>query len=105
MNRLLNSTGSDFGYGGYGGNFLDVLFKHLLEKGLSGLTFMTIFNLYLYLSLDKIKEFMKWLNEHIQEYFKKQIYEYYTYFYNLAKIKTEYLYQLAKKRLKIIVLS
>ena len=78
MNQLFtnNTYGSMSGYIPYGGNFVDILFKHLLERGLTGMTVMTIFNLYLYLSLDKIKELMKWLNENIQDYFKTKVYTY-----------------------------
>lgn len=80
-------TNSVNGYMPYGANFVDILFNNLLEKGLTGLTAMTIFNLYLYLSLDKIKELMKWLNENIQNYFKTKIYLYYLYLYQLVEKK------------------
>ncbi|CAH6420886.1 Bifunctional AAA family ATPase chaperone/translocase BCS1 [uncultured virus] len=71
MNSVFNANVTNpFMAGGmvYGGNFIDVLFRHLLENGWQGLSIMTIINFYLYLSLDKIKEFFKIANEKLAEY-------------------------------------
>ena len=85
MNGNMFANGN--GYVPYGGNFVDILFKHLLDKGLAGLTVMTILNLYLYLSLDKIKEFLKYINEKIHDYFKNQGQKYWSRFYQFIDKK------------------
>lgn len=104
MNQQANLTFltgmNNYGYMPYGGNFIDILFKHLLEKGLAGITVMTVLNLYLYLSLDKIKEFMKWINEKLQEYSKNQIQKYWSYFYGLIDAKKKYFCVLAETNIK-----
>ena len=48
-----------------GSNFIDVLFKHILENGIRNVSFTVISNAYLYLSLDKIKESLKFINDYI----------------------------------------
>ena len=40
----------------YNGNFVDMMLKYIMEHGWSGLTLITFFNFYVYLSLDKFKE-------------------------------------------------
>ena len=49
----------------YYGNFVDILFRYLMEKGVEGLTFMAILNFYIYLSLDRIKDLFKYINDKI----------------------------------------
>lgn len=86
------------GYNGmYGGNFVDLIFRHLMEHGWEGFTFMTILNFYLYLSLDRIKEVFKYINDvsaqHLKnniEISKKYIFAriYKFIYYGIDKIKT-----------------
>lgn len=64
MNMYNNTLGGGMMMGGiYGGNFVDILFRELMLKGWQGITFMAIFNFYMYLSLDKIKDMLKHMNE------------------------------------------
>ena len=60
----------------YGGNFVDVLFRHLMEHGWKGLSFIAFINFYMYLSLDRIKDFFKYANDKIAEYVKSVIEKY-----------------------------
>ena len=56
------------GMGGmYGGNFIDVLFRHMMEKGWEGITCAAIFNLYMYLSLDKMKGLFLYINNYLAQ--------------------------------------
>ena len=57
----------------YGGNFVDILFRTLMEKGWEGFTFVALFNFYMYLSLDKIKELFKCANDKLSEMGKQKI--------------------------------
>ncbi len=50
-----------------GGNFIDIMFKHLMEKGLEGLSWMVILNFYMYMSLDRIKDLFRYFNDKIGE--------------------------------------
>lgn len=52
----------------YGGNFIDILLRHIMENGWSGFSILAIFNLYIYLSLDKIKDLFKYSNDTIGKY-------------------------------------
>src|SRR5271170_1610947 len=62
------------GIGGmYGGNFVDILFKHILEHGWAGFTWIAILNFYMYMSLDKIKDMLKLGNEKLVEFLTKFI--------------------------------
>jgi hypothetical protein len=60
----------------YGGNFVDVLFRHLMEHGWEGFTLMAVLNFYMYLSLDRIKDLFKYANDKIAEHGKQHV-EYY----------------------------
>lgn len=60
-----------------GGNFVDVLFKHLLENGWTGFSFYFIFQFYLYMSLKRINEFCSYVNDKIA-YYGKEVGEKYT---------------------------
>ena len=75
MNFALNATNPFVNNMMYGGNFVDVLFRHLMENGWEGITFMAILNFYMYLSLDKIKDLFKFANDKLGEY-GKNILEY-----------------------------
>ena len=57
----------------YGGNFVDVLFRHLMENGWEGLTIMALINFYMYLSLDRIKDLFKYSNDKLAEHGKKNL--------------------------------
>ncbi|XWV26817.1 hypothetical protein QJ857_gp0234 [Tupanvirus soda lake] len=105
MNIAFNTTGFANPFMGtgmmYGGNFVDVLFRHLMEQGWDGLTFMAILNFYMYLSLDRIKDLFKYLNDKIAVYSKNNL-EHYGNF-TLEKSKTYSL--LALEKIKNIKLS
>ena len=78
MNFGFNSStfGGPMGHHGgmmYGGNFVDVLFRHLMENGWGGLTLMAIINFYMYLSLDRIKDLFKFSNDKLAEYGKRNL--------------------------------
>jgi hypothetical protein len=55
----------------YGGNFVDVLLRHIMENGWQGISFIAFINFYIYLSLDKIKDLFKHSNDLIGVYGKK----------------------------------
>lgn len=78
MNGMFNTTGYGHPYMGnmmYGGNYIDIMFRHLMEHGWEGITIMTFINFYMYLSLDKIKDLFKYANDKIAEYGKIKISE------------------------------
>ena len=65
----------------YGGNFIDIMFKNIMEGGISQISFVMFFNFYLYLSLDKIKDLLKSFNDKLSEKVKMCMESYgYTYF-------------------------
>ncbi|XWV25485.1 bifunctional AAA family ATPase chaperone/translocase BCS1 [Tupanvirus deep ocean] len=104
MNIAFNTTGFANPFMGpgmvYGGNFVDVLFRHLMEQGWDGLTFMAILNFYMYLSLDRIKDLFKYLNDKVAVYGKNNL-EHYGH-YTLEKSKTYSLLALDKiKNIKL----
>jgi hypothetical protein len=57
-------------------NFIEILFKHVLDKGLEGLSFLFILQLYMYLSLEKIQDFFKYINDKIAEHGKNKLESY-----------------------------
>jgi len=58
---------------GYGTNFIDILFKHMMESGLQGLSLMALLQLYAYLSLDRIKDLFKYFNDKLAEHGKAKL--------------------------------
>ena len=64
------------GMGMYGGNFIDMLFRHCMEKGWESITLVAIFELYMYLSLDRLKDLFKYANDKMGEYGKKYLESY-----------------------------
>ena len=77
MNNMMGMNGMN-GMNGmmYGGNFIDKLFTHLIEQGWQGLTLMTIINFYLYLSLERIKDLFKYINDKLAEKCKEYMESY-----------------------------
>lgn len=68
---MFNSTQNPFMMNSgsmYYGNFVDILFRYLMGKGMEGLTFMASLNFYIYLSLDRIKDLFKYINDKIGNY-------------------------------------
>jgi len=59
--------------GMYGNNFIDILFKHVMDKGITELSFLFFIQLYFYLSLDKIKDLFQYINNKISNYFHDRI--------------------------------
>lgn len=51
----------------YGTNFVDILFRHLMDHGWAGLSLMTLVQFYMYLSLDKIKTLFSNLNDKVAQ--------------------------------------
>ena len=51
----------------YGSNFVDILFRHLMEHGWAGVSIMTLVQFYMYLSLDKIKTLFSNLNDKVAQ--------------------------------------
>lgn len=51
----------------YGTNFVDILFRHLMDHGWAGLSVMTLVQFYMYLSLDKIKTLFSNLNDKVAQ--------------------------------------
>lgn len=70
----MNSTfPGGFPNGLYGMNFIDILFKHVMESGIEGLSLLFILQLYFYLSLDRIKDLFKYFNDKLAEHGKVKL--------------------------------
>lgn len=74
------------GMGMYGGNFVDMLFHHCMEKGWESITMVAIFELYMYLSLDRLKDLFKYANDKMAEYGKKYLESYGTNIINNSSL-------------------
>lgn len=51
----------------YGTNFIDIMFRHVMDNGWAGVSLMTLLQFYLYLSLDRIKDMFRATNDKIAE--------------------------------------
>lgn len=84
MDKLFNTTGSHQSYNQgimVGGNFIDILLRHIMEGGWESVSLMALMNFYIYLSMDKIKDLFKYINDKLGENL-----QYYTEHYvSLAK--------------------
>lgn len=70
-------------------NFIEILFKHILDKGVGGLSLLFILQLYLYLSLDKIQDLSKYLNDKIAEFGKARLESFFSVLQNFGSTYIE----------------
>lgn len=75
-NNALNI--SSFPYSGMNtNNFIEILYKNFLDKGWEGLTLLFILQLYMALSLERIQDLFKYINDKVSEHGKAKLESYF----------------------------
>ena len=88
----MNSTMMS-GYGGYygGGSFIDVMFRHIMEKGIStltaGMVVQLLIQMYAYMSIEKLQMLLNKANGKLYEWIKSNPIKIYRQTTKFEKIK------------------